>query len=204
MTSSVYRIRNGKGLWSNGGASPSFSTRGKAWVSIGALKSHLRQMVERYGHEARDEKEPWRKIIKTLPSDWEIVEFVVVENNTDLIKPANDYVEVMKRRETMIHYHGEAFANLVDRLEPRGEDVIYQWCLCSKDTAYGHNIQQELLNLVKSKKLKRGTDIQTAMVGDDTAVAFKDKAQAMLFKLEFKHKLTAVNIKEFVETNLDT
>lgn len=184
--------------------SPTFSTRGKAWVSLGALKTHLRYLVERPHYEQADPKEPWRKITKRLPEDWEIVEFVIIEHNTDLIKPANNVVDIMKRRETLVHHHGEAFANLVDRLETKGEEAVYQWCLCSKDFHGCEKAQEELLALLKSKKLKRGSDIQTATVHGDSAVAFRDKAQAMLFKLEFKHKLTAVNLKEFVETNLDS
>lgn len=184
--------------------SPTFSTRGKAWVSLGALKTHIRYLVEKSHYDKVNPSEPWRKITKSLPEDWEIVEFVIVESNTDLVRPANSVVEVMKRRETLVHHHGEAFANLVDRLEKNGQEVEYQWCLCSKDPYRYEKMQDELLALLKSKKLKRGTDIQTATSGGDTAVAFKDKSQAMLFKLEFKHKLTAVNLKEFVETNLDS
>ena len=184
--------------------SPTFSTRGKAWVSLGALKTHLRYLVERHHYDKVDPAEPWRKVTKRLPDDWEIVEFVIIEENTDLIKPANSVVEIMKRRETLVHHHGEAFANLVDRLEKNGQEEEYQWCLCSKDPYRHTGYQDELLALLKTKKLKRGTDIQTATAGGDTAVAFKDKSQAMLLKLGFKHKLTAVNLKEFVETNLDS
>lgn len=200
--SSVYRIRNGKGLWSNGGSRPSFSSRGKAWVSLGALKSHIRQLAERYHHEAKDEKEPWRKITKTLPADWEIVEFVIVEENTDLIRPANDVVEQMKRRETLVHHHGEAFANLVDRLEAKDLTGTYRWCICHKGDYYNTS-QDDLLAYLKSKKLKRGTDIQVASSGRDTAIAFKDKSQAMLLRLGSPLKLSSVDIKEFVETELD-
>lgn len=203
MGSSVYRIRNGKGLWSNGGSTPTFSSRGKAWVSLGALKSHIRQLAEHGYHEKGDPNEPWRKVTKTLPADWEIVEFVVVESNTDLIKPANDVVEQMKRRETLVHHHGEAFANLVDRLEAKDLTETFRWCICHKDDWYAPK-QEELQDYLKSKKLKRGTDIHVATAGNSTAIAFKDKSQAMLLRLGSPLKLSSVDIKEFVETELDS
>lgn len=200
---SVYRIRNGKGLWSNGGSRPTFSTRGKAWVSLGALKSHIRQLAERYYGEKPDPNEPWRKLTKRLPDDWQIVEFVVVEENTDLIRPANDVVDQMKRRETLVHHHGEAFANLVDRLEAKDLTETYRWCICHKGSFYDSE-QEELLSYLKSKKLKRSTDIQVATSGLGTAIAFKDKSQAMLLRLGTTFKVSSVDIKEFVETELDS
>ena len=202
--SSVYRIRNGQGLWSNGGAKPTFSTRGKAWVSIGALKSHLRNLVEAHYGETRDSKEPWRKLTRDLPKDWEIVEFVIVEENTDLIKPVGIIVDRMKRRERLDHFHGKAFATLVDRMDDRDQCKEYQWCLCYKPDWTVGDMSDDVIALLKSKKLKRNTDIQIAQSGRDIAVAFKDKSQATLFKLTFPGKLTAVDVLDFVETDLDS
>lgn len=203
-TSSVYRIRNGKGLWSNGGARPSFSTRGKAWVSIGALKMHIRSQLERSHYDKGDANEPWKKLTNNLPEDWEIVEFIVRETDTDLIQPISTIVEKMKRRERLDHFHGLAFANLVDRMDERNQASEYRWCLCYKHDYKIGDFSDTLIQLLKDKKLKRNTDIQIAQCNNDIAVSFKEKSEATMFKLAFPQKLTGVDILDFVETNLDT
>ncbi len=45
----IYMIRrNSDGLFSTGGTSPTFTTKGKAWSTLGALKNHLNQAVRTY------------------------------------------------------------------------------------------------------------------------------------------------------------
>lgn len=61
----VYKIRDSKtGLYSTGGTKPKWSKRGKVWVSLGALKSHL--TLYRTG---------WARLHKKIPSTWIVEEF---------------------------------------------------------------------------------------------------------------------------------
>jgi len=41
MTVHIYKIRNPQGLFSTGGATPSWSRRGKTWVALNHLNAHL-------------------------------------------------------------------------------------------------------------------------------------------------------------------
>ena len=37
----IYKIKNPQGLFSTGGATPMWTSKGKSWSSIGYIKSHL-------------------------------------------------------------------------------------------------------------------------------------------------------------------
>ena len=63
----IFKIRNSEGLWSSGGAYPRFSKKGKAWSNIGFVKNHL-------------------SMFEIIPSDWEVVEFELTENEKGSIK----------------------------------------------------------------------------------------------------------------------
>jgi hypothetical protein len=52
MDSYRYMIRNGEGLYSKGGYSPTYFVKpesGKVWATIGALKNHLNLIMEQGG-----------------------------------------------------------------------------------------------------------------------------------------------------------
>ena len=69
----VYKIRNGQGLFSMGGISPVFNKKGKTWTKLGYVKVHL-------------------DAFKSIPEDWQIVELTVItkEEEKDL-GPAKSY-----------------------------------------------------------------------------------------------------------------
>jgi hypothetical protein len=167
----------------------------------GALSAHLRVIAERHYHEVGDVDRKWRKLTKPIPADWEIVEFVIVETNTDLITPASDLVDKMRRREILQYDHGDAFANLVERLEYKDFSKDFRWVLVVKlDTLCQ---KEKFLELLKTSKLKRLKDIHVATDFRSVAVAFGDKAQAMLIRLAWTGKITAVDLRDYQEIDLD-
>lgn len=65
-----YKIRNkDTGLFSTGGYYNSWSTKGKAWASVGALKGHLAMFTERSQPTAFAER----------TKNWEVLTFVLAE-----------------------------------------------------------------------------------------------------------------------------
>lgn len=63
---STFKIRNGEGRYSTGGARPAFVQGGKVWSTLGHLKAHLTQYRDEGG---------WRRQLRDIPEDWEVVEF---------------------------------------------------------------------------------------------------------------------------------
>lgn len=59
----VYKIRNGKGLFSMGGISPTFNKKGKTWTKLAYVKVHL-------------------DAFRNIPDDWTVVEYQVVVRET--------------------------------------------------------------------------------------------------------------------------
>lgn len=67
----VYKIRNKRtGLFSAGGTEPKWTKLGKAWSGRGPLLSHLAQF--RTGS--------WRGKVIAIPSEWEVVPFLVTSS----------------------------------------------------------------------------------------------------------------------------
>lgn len=64
----VYKIRNGKGLFSSGGRFPHFTRQGRVWSQLGHAKNHLSMLCGRKRNRA-----------ETIPDDWELVEFELTE-----------------------------------------------------------------------------------------------------------------------------
>jgi hypothetical protein len=60
----VYKIRNGKGLYSTGGHDPRFTTAGKTWSKLSQVRAHLTNYRHAYYGRARG-----------IPEDWVVVEF---------------------------------------------------------------------------------------------------------------------------------
>lgn len=191
----VYKIRNGKGLWSSGGSYPSFSKRGKTWDSLGHLKNHLSNYTaSRYGYSGNQ-----------VPDDWEIVEVQIKYDECSRIK-AKDAVAQMQRKAELAKKYGMPFANLVERIEAKNEQDIYQWVLIVGDNNRWSR-EKEYLDkfkaLIKANKLKQHTDYKLAYENDYGVFAFKDKAHAAMLRLAYDGPLVSVDIKNYIETNLD-
>lgn len=79
----IYRLqRISDGLFSTGGANPSFNKKGKIWRNIGFFKNHLNCIKENIAESAR-----WRNNLKhpyTPASNFRIVEYVVTESLSDV------------------------------------------------------------------------------------------------------------------------
>lgn len=76
----VYRIKNKDGLYSTGGNHPKFVKRGgKVWLSLAAIKLHLRQFSPKYRKHnfSNDEYNNVYEKFQTknpIPKDWVIIE----------------------------------------------------------------------------------------------------------------------------------
>jgi len=72
----LFKIRSKTtGLFSTGGTSAIFTTKGKTWTGMGPLKAHLRQYFncQRDANGVRN----WRKLVNIIPEDWEVVEYSI-------------------------------------------------------------------------------------------------------------------------------
>ncbi len=81
----IFKIRSKKtGLYSGGRRYPSWTKTGKAWTSDAKLLGHLYMFTDYKGNVS-------------IPEDWEIVTFTVVELGNDSAKEAmTKYLEAMK------------------------------------------------------------------------------------------------------------
>lgn len=82
----MFKIRHKKtGKFSKGGSDMSLDGQygwatqaGKVWTKIGHLKNHINMIVS---------------LKKTIPEDWEVVEYETIEKE---VKPAQDYVDLVR------------------------------------------------------------------------------------------------------------
>jgi hypothetical protein len=197
----VYKIRNGAGLWSNGGYTPRFSTRGKIWNTRGSLNSHISQISS---PQRWDDKSTW----KMKPDDWEIFEIVVETVDVDSpvigeeskgyeakvnVFKVNDVIKSMKRKQELSKEFNQAFSDLVERIEKNSEQASYQWAIIMDGgyTKQDKANQDSLLSALKACGLKRNTDYRSSITAQGSAVAFKNKSDAMRVRLT----CTAENIE---------
>ena len=195
----VFKIRNGAGQWSNGGFSPTFSSKGKMWNSRGSLNSHIKQIATTHDHSARTYH------FKKKPDDWMIFEITVDENGVGaydanvITYPFNDIVETMKRQKALTEKYNSNFAELVTRIETKGQSADYQWALIAGGD-YQTKVEVEgLTDAIKHLKLKRNTDYAACIAGDGAAVAFKNKNDALRVKLTATSKIQGVDILNYLE-----
>jgi hypothetical protein len=79
----LFKIRSKTtGLFSTGGTSATFTTKGKTWTGMGPLKAHLRQYFK-YKRKSEGGYE-WRKLVNNIPTDWEVVEYIMAPTDTIL------------------------------------------------------------------------------------------------------------------------
>lgn len=75
MELKAFKIKNGEGLFSTGGYSPRWTSRGKTWGSFASLKLHLRQHCDHYQAGTRDGNYRFVKgWWNNIPEDWVVVE----------------------------------------------------------------------------------------------------------------------------------
>lgn len=83
----VFRIKNKEGLYSTGGNKPKFVKHGgKVWLSLAAIKLHLRQFSPKYRKHnfSNDEyNEVYERFEKRnpIPNDWIVVELTESGNS---------------------------------------------------------------------------------------------------------------------------
>lgn len=201
-TRTVYKVKNlatgeymGKsGRWDN---------KGKTWESIGQLKLTMAQAG--WWSNSRMETNEGE-----LPSpNMKIIEIVIVEtedNMTDL----SLLVERQRRYIKLGSRYGQAFRDLVERIEAQGQNQQFQWVIVC-DAGYDWQTKQhtgdivELLDICKRMKLKQNKDFKKASAYNErqAAVAFASKSIAMQVRLSMLGKIHSIDIKDFVETNLD-
>lgn len=104
----IYKLRNKDGLFSSGGSSPVFTEKGKMWHGIGHVKLHLNSLL----------KYEWR--YKTIPEDWEIVAYDLVESESINAKESYEsyYFEKKEEEEQRIKASRKQYIkNEIKRLE---------------------------------------------------------------------------------------
>jgi hypothetical protein len=183
----VYRIRDAKtGLWSMGGYYPSFNKKGKTWSNLSGAMNHL-------------------GCCRTDPRSehWELISIQVVTtpgNST----PIKDIFAKWSKRDQLSKEHGQEFANLVTVIEDRGLNEEFSWAMSFR--SYGNNSVEFLAfkEALKQSKLKMGKDYMMRTSQGDAAIAFKNKTDAMRFRLLYTHPIKGIDIVNYVETDLDT
>jgi len=69
----LFKIRDkNTGLYSSGGMSPNWTSKGKTWNGMGPLKSHLNQFMKSKNYS----KERYNKI----PENWEVIKIKLIES----------------------------------------------------------------------------------------------------------------------------
>ncbi|GJQ43958.1 MAG: hypothetical protein JETCAE03_34560 [Ignavibacteriaceae bacterium] len=96
MEKFVYKIRHKKtGLFSTGGMSPKWTTKGKTWSAFNHIKTHLRQFT-RYTTENKDDGIMSTKVSfdkNLIPKDWEVVKIKIVESEIVVMNAHELYPE---------------------------------------------------------------------------------------------------------------
>ena len=189
----VYKIRNSKGEFSMGKMWPSFGKRGKIWVSLGHLKSHLKMSMSYHA--------------KYDTSDWTIVEYEIVETEKSTVG-VNKIYDEMKRRDALVKELGMEFVELLDRLEAKDEAPNYRWALVTDVSVKRYTNSpdrrlavEDLLQIIKGLGIKK-SDYRIAS-GRATTVAFKEKNQAVMVKLAHAGSSKFIDLVNYVETEID-
>ena len=158
----IYKIRRrSDGLYSTGGAHPSFSKKGKTWDTLGHVSSHVGNNLGNYGD-----------IKKSIPAyvDCELIEIIVRHEDSAKLDMA-EYVERISRRKRIAKKHGSVLAELITDLEKKNLLETFRWCLVPR-TFENQAFQQILVD----RKIKKN---QYRTRGNFYAFAEKDRA-AML------------------------
>jgi len=206
----VYKVKDlSSGLYMAAGGG--FTKTGKTWNNLGHLKSSLSgqgfyQKVSPYS--SNHGKLNIGDYCHDLPNpDLVIIEIVVQETigNTIVL---TDFVSRQRRLLDLREKYGHSFADLVERIEKDDQASVWQWTLVlpHSHVAEHRKEEDELLGLLKGLKIKQNADYRKAASDNrGVAIAFKNKNHAARIKLAFSNptRLVGIDIKDFVETNLD-
>lgn len=178
--------------------------KGSTWESLGKLKLTMGNMGWWSNTNAA-----WNET--ELPNaNHKIIEIVIKETE-DTMTDLQDMVVRQRRYIALGKRFGQAFRELVERIEAQNMAEQFQWVMVV-DAGYDWNTRQQtgdivsLLETCKLMKLKQNKDFKKASAFNErqAAVAFADKNVAMRVRLSMHGKVFGINIKDYVETDLDT
>lgn len=201
-TRTIYKVKDlSTGLYMGRGGG--WDKKGKTWESIGQLKLTLGNAGWWSNSNANLNE-------LDLPSpDMKIIEIIIVESEDKMV----DLIDLVERQRRYIKLgfrYGQAFRDLVERIEAQGQNDQFQWVMVC-DASYDWRKKEhtgdivELLDICKKMKLKQNKDYKKATSYNErqAAVAFASKMVAMQVRLAMKGKVKGIDVKDFVETNLD-
>ena len=195
----VYKVKDLEtGLFRTAGGG--WSRTGKTWNNFGHLKSSIAGEGY-YGTSSNNNRE--------LPDPDIVIIEIIVQESEGNTTPLCDLITRERRMIQMAKKYGDSFKDLVRRIEDQGQSEQFQWVLAAKgkwDNTRRAIVGdfEELLGLVKAFKLKQNVDYKKASTfSEGGAIAFASKQDAMRVRLAMKGRVTGIDIKNYVETNLD-
>ncbi len=171
------------------------SIKPKVWTSRALAVASLMSGQVR-GYEYND-----TLVFVDAPKDWELIELSI--NLAEHAKVScQSVIDQRKRQYGLRKKYGVAFADLVKTVEDKDENDAWQWVLCIGSWDEPTAVAQ-MQELIKTHKLKKNKDYRSVVRGDAGAFAFKDKGQSSLIRLAFKGECTGINIRDYVEVDVD-
>lgn len=180
--------------------------KGKTWESLGMLKLSM----STHGYWSKSTHYPARNADMIFGDHIKIISIKIVETE-DNMSSLDDFVAQQRRYADLEQKFGESFRDLVERIEKQGQTDQFQWVLvCQSGYDFRNNVLSgdivEMLDILKSMKLKQNKDYKKASTykSGKAAVAFTSKMVAIQVRLAMRGKVDSIDIKDFVETNLDS
>jgi len=199
----VYKVKNLKtGLFMTKGCG--WDKKGKTWESLGKLKLTLNMS----GYYRTDDHYQHPNAKASFGPDVKIIAIKIVETE-DNMSDMDEFLEKQRRYVDLGKKYGRPFQDLVERIEAQGQNNQFQWVLVAKSSwDYSHQAHTgdfaEMLEIIKSLKLKQNKDYKKASTyNEGGVVAFASKQVAMTVRLSLQGRCQGIDIKQYVETNLD-
>lgn len=170
-----------------------WSDKPKVWTSRGHAVASLLSGMKNYHHSSVDGVQKYQ----APPEEWELLE---VSLDTDSTKGTSckSIIDGRNRSVVLQEKYGLAFAAMVDTIEKKEENDVWQWVLCVGGGRHTDAIEQ-MTGILQNHKLKKNKDYRMVTREKYGAFAFKDKAQASMVRLTFRGECNGVDIKEYVE-----
>jgi len=176
----IYKIRRRRdGLYSTGGAGPSFSKKGKTWDNLGHVSSHVSNNLGNYG-----------EINKTIPAyaDCDLVEIIVRHEDAAKLDMV-EYVDRIVRRKRIAKKHGNVLAELITELEKKNQLDTFRWCLVPNPFN-----TQEFQQLLVDRKIKK-SQYRTR----SNFYAFAEKDRAAMVRLIYTGAIESLDLLTLAE-----